>query len=350
MPDLPRPASKPLDPAALTRRWYPDLEIRAVRRLEGGWMNDVFAIESDLGTFVLRILQPEATEPMTAWSHAFLDRIAPQLTTVQPPLRTPAGSSYVLLPPARSEAPSTIDEGDAEGRRIATLERFIEGRLGQRDTGADRAPAARALGTLHTAIVEATTTTRFASRPGYPAFVDLDWRENRWWSWSSIDRALITSRVDITPIERALEEIPALLRSVDPTPLPTHPIHADYHEENLLLTEGVPDPEVVAIIDWDETRLDWRVWDIANALWSLCRNDTNTALIPAASAAFLETYESTGPAILDAERALIPLCTRSTRLFEALWGLGEMQRGHAGWHYLEQNIHAISALPDLELG
>ena len=107
---------------------------------------------------------------------------------------------------------------------------------------------------------------------------------------------------------------------------------------------------MAAIIDWDECRLDWRVWDIANGLWSLCRDEANTGLVPSEATRFLAAYESAGPAVLSEERALIALCTRATRLFEALWGLGEMQRGHTGWYYLQQNIVAIEGIGEPELG
>ena len=289
-------------------------------------MNDVFGVDSEDGPLVLRVLQPEATPEMTDWSHQLLRRIASRLPNVQPPLRTPEGAT-------------TAEVGD----RLATLERFVEGRLGNR-SGSDIEPAARALGALHTVLAEVDDVP---SRPGYPAFADLEWRENRWWSWSSVDRDLVASRVDIEVIERALEEVPPALASVDATALPLHPIHGDYHEENLLLAQS---GEVAAIIDWDECRLDWRIWDVANGLWSLCRNGANTGLVPSDAARFLGAYESTGPAVLDEERVLVALCTRATRLFEALWGLGEMQRGHAGWDYLQQNIIAIDGIDELNLG
>jgi Ser/Thr protein kinase RdoA (MazF antagonist) len=227
--------------------------------------------------------------------------------------------------------------------RLATLEPFVAGRLGNR-AGTDLEPAARALGTLHRALAEVRD---LGQRPGYPAWTDLDWRENRWWSWSRADRDALSARVAVEVLDRAIEEVPVALASVDATGLPTHPIHADYHEENLLIGAG---GEVAAIIDWDECRLDWRVWDVANALWSLCRNDTNTALIVPAAMTFLEAYEFTGPAVLPEERALFTLCTRATRLFEALWGLGEMQRGHPGWDYFQQNVAAIAGLEELDLG
>ena len=330
MSDISDPGPTDLNTTELVRRWFPDVSAPNARRLEGGWMNDVFALDTDAGPFVLRLLQPEATEEMTAWSHGLLDRIAPRAPTVLAPLRTPTGASYVP-----SEA------------RLATLERFVNGRLGTR-TGADRAPPARALGALHRALSEVQD---LPPRPGYPAWVDLDWRENRWWSWSRADRDALGARVGIEVLDRAIEEVPVALSAVDSSALPTFPIHSDYHEGNLLIVEGGPtDGEVAAIIDWDETRLDWRVWDVANALWSLCRNDTNTALIAPAAAAFLEAYESTGPPVLSNERGLVTLCTRATRLFEALWGIGEMQRGHTGWDYFEQNVAAIAGIEELDLG
>lgn len=316
-----------LDPRALVDHWLPGAAVHGERRLTGGWMNDVFGLETDDGQVVLRVLQPETKPAMTAWSHALLDRIAPRMPMVVAPMRTPDGDSTVEV-----------------GGRLATLERFVDGRLGNR-SGSDIEPAGRALGGLHRVLGE---VTEVESRPGYPGWLDLDWRENRWWNWSAADRGMIGARVDLGVLDRAIEEVPGELASADGASLPTMPIHADYHEENLLVGD---DGEVAAVLDWDECRLDWRAWDIANGLWSLCRNEGNTNLVGRQARTFLESYEAaSGAAILPAERAVFGLCTRATRLYEALWGIGEMQRGHAGWDYLEQNVHAIAGLGELDLG
>lgn len=312
--------------AELVQRWFPGVEVAGVRRLEGGWMNDVFGLETAAGRLVLRVLQPETTPAMTAWSHALLDRVAPRLATVLAPIRTPAGDSLV------------VQDG-----RVATLERFVAGRLGNR-SGSDVAPAGRALGALHRVLLD---VGELEARPGYPGWTDLDWRENRWWSWAAADRAAIGARVDIAVLDRAVEEVPVALGAVDARSIPVMAIHADYHEENLLVGD---DGEVAAIIDWDECRVDWRAWDIANGLWSLCRNEGNTNLVGSQASAFLESYESaSGLGVLAAERAVFALCVRATRLYEALWGIGEMQRGHAGWDYLQQNVAAIAGIGELAL-
>lgn len=316
-----------LDPAGLVQRWFPGLAVTDVRRLEGGWMNDVFGLETEVGSLVLRALQPETTAAMTEWSHALLDRVAPELPTVLAPLRTPEGESTA----------------EVDGR-LATVERFVNGRRGNR-SGSDVEPAARALGALHQMLLDVDD---LEGRPGYPRWAEMDWRENRWWSWSAADREMIGARVDLEVLDRAIEEVPLALGAVDGGVLPTMAIHADYHEENLLVGG---DGEVAAIIDWDECRLDWRAWDIANGLWSLCRNEANTNLVGEQARAFLEGYESTsGLGVLPAERAVFGLCVRATRLYEALWGVGEMQRGHAGWDYLEQNVYAIAGIGELDLG
>ncbi len=316
-------------------RWFPGLEVHGVRPLEGGWMNDVFGLESAVGPLVLRVLQPETTAEMTAWSHSLLDRVAPRLPTVLAPIRTPEGASMV----------------EVDGR-LATLERFVDGRLGDR-SGRDVEPAGRALGALHRTLLEAgDLADELGARPGYPSWTELDWRENRWWSWGGVDRGMVEARVDLGVLDRAIEEVPGELASVASSAagraLVTMPIHADYHEENLLVGG---DGEVAAIIDWDECRVDWRAWDVANGLWSLCRNEGSTNLMGWQARAFLESYEAaSGVGVPAEERAVFALCVRATRLYEALWGLGEMQRGHAGWDYLQQNIAAIAGIGELDLG
>jgi Ser/Thr protein kinase RdoA (MazF antagonist) len=246
------------------------------------------------------------------------------------------------------QAPAPLEAADGgtwiddEGR-VASLWPFIEGRPMDRHSASDRAAAGRMLGSLHTALAEVRGRE---SRPGYSALVEADWLENRWWSWSGADLSDVRERVEIETFERALEEVPEALRSLQSESLPRIPVHGDYYEGNLLIGE---DGEVSAVLDWDECRLDWRAWDVANALWSFCRNDSNSGLDDELAAQFLEAYEPMAGALLAGERAAMGLLIRASRLWEALWGLGEMQRGRTGWDYFELNVSAVEGLRGFEL-
>ena len=156
----------------------------------------------------------------------------------------------------------------------------------------------------------------------------------------------IGERVDLRIFDRAVEEVPEALRALNNDALPRVLIHGDFYEGNLLIGD---DGEVAAVLDWDECRLDWRAWDVANALWSFCRNETNSGLDREAATAFLAAYEPLGGALFAGEREAMGLLVRASRLWEALWGLGEIQRGHAGWDYFELNVAAVEGLSGFEL-
>ena len=324
-----------MDVAELVGRWLPEARVISVEPLSGGFVNEMERVETDVGTFALRTCVSQTTAEMVAWEHALLERVTPSVPEVVGPLATSDGATFVE------------DEG-----RVISLWPFVEGRAMDPGDAGDLLVAGRILGRLHTALSEVRDT---GARPGYPALAAADWHENRWWSWSGVDleslRAAgmpldIGERVDLRIFDRAVEEVPEALRALNNDALPRVLIHGDFYEGNLLIGD---DGEVAAVLDWDECRLDWRAWDVANALWSFCRNETNSGLDREAATAFLAAYEPLGGALFAGEREAMGLLVRASRLWEALWGLGEIQRGHAGWDYFELNVAAVEGLSGFEL-
>ena len=324
-----------MDVAELVGRWLPEARVISVEPLSGGFVNEMERVETDAGTFALRRCVPETTAEIAAWEHALLERVRPSVPEVVAPLAALGGATFVE------------DEG-----RVISLWPLVEGRAVDRRDSGDRLAAGRILGRLHTALSEVRHT---GARPGYPALAEADWHENRWWSWSGVDlESLGTTEmpmdigegVDLRIFDRAVEEVPLALRALNNDAFPRMLIHGDFHEGNLLIGD---DGEVAAVLDWDECRLDWRAWDVANALWSFCRNETNSGLDREAAAAFLGAYEPLAGALLVGEREAMGLLIRASRLWEALWGVGEMQRGRAGWDYFELNVAAVEGLGGFEL-
>jgi len=316
-----------MDGDELLRLWLPDARLISVEPLSGGFVNEVSRVETDSGSFVLRRRVPETTAEMVAWEHSVQASVALRVPEVVAPLATSDGATLIE------------DEG-----RVVSLTRFVEGRAMDRLDSGDRAAAGRALGRLHAGLAEVRGV---GARPGYPALVESDWRENRRWAWRDMDLKEMGGRVNLPIFEQAVEEVPEALRALDGDALPRIPIHGDFYEGNLLIGE---DGEVAAILDWDECRSDWRAWDVANALWSFCRNESDTGLDEESAAALLDAYEPECGALLSGERAAMGLLIRASRLWEAMWGLGEMQRGYAGWDYFELNVSAVEGLSGFELG
>lgn len=307
--------------------WLPDARLLSVEPLSGGFVNEVSRVETDAGTFVLRRRVPETTAEAVGWEYSLQASVAARVPEVVTPLATSDGATLIE------------DEG-----RVVSLTPFVEGREMDRLDSGDCLAAGRALGRLHAGLSE---VRGMGARPGYPALVEADWRENRWWSRRAMDLKEMGGRVNLPIFEQAMEEVPEALLALDGDALPRIPIHGDYYEGNLLIGE---DGEVVAILDWDECRSDWRAWDVANALWSFCRNESDTGLDKGLAAALLDAYEPECGALLAGERAAMGLLIRASRLWEAMWGLGEMQRGRAGWDYFELNAAAVEGLRGFELG
>ena len=308
-------------------RWLPGVRVDSVEPLTGGDVNAVYRVDAGAGTYALRVYAAETSAEMVMWEHSLLGRITVTAPEVVAPLMTADGATFV----ERDE-------------RVVSLWPFVEGRRLDRLVESDRLAAARMLGRLHAVLRD---LGRVESRPGYPRWADLDWREHRLWSWSRANRAEIGARVNLGKFERALEELPAAVRELDSSELPRMAIHGDYYSDNLLLADG----EVSAVLDWDECRVDWRAWEIAGAVWSFCRDESRVAVDSTMAAAFLEEYERAGGVATAAERATFELLMRAARLWEALYVLGEIQRGvGADWEYFEMNVLAMDRLRGLEIG
>jgi len=159
---------------------------------------------------------------------------------------------------------------------------FVEGRCPSRFRREHRVAAAHSLARIHHA---AATIVDPPPRAGWPAWHHRHWSQNRAWSWPALRRvlpaaAVVPDRVDpaalAASIERHLEVLPVALRELAHRPWATHPLHGDYTKGNL----HVRDDRVVAVFDWDESRVDWRAWDIADAAWAFSRRVATTASTP----------------------------------------------------------------------
>ena len=100
--------------------------------------------------------------------------------------------------------------------------------------------------------------------------VSLNWHENRLWNWTDgkEDLARKVGASTAATIDAGLADCRRELSRLAEHGWPVMPLHGDYYEENLLIGGRT----VTGIVDWDEFRVDWRAWEVSNALWSFCRN------------------------------------------------------------------------------
>lgn len=315
-----------MDIPRLVGRWLPGVTVNSIEPLDGGDVNEVYRVEAGVEKYVLRVYAAETSTEMVGWGHALIGRVAASVPETIAPLSMSTGATFI----------------ERDGR-VASLWPFVDGRRLDRSVTSDRLAAARILGRLHAAL---GGLDGIEARPGYPRWADVDWRAHRLWSWSRADRTEIGARVDLDSFERALGELPAALRELSDAALPLMAIHGDYYSDNLLLADG----EISAVLDWDECRLDWRAWEIAGAVWAFCRDASRVAIDSTMAAAFLEEYERAGGVATEVERAEFRLLMRAARLWEALYVLGEIQRGvGADWDYFEMNVAAMERLRGFDL-
>jgi Ser/Thr protein kinase RdoA (MazF antagonist) len=293
----------------------------SIARLDGGHLNDVYLVEGQTGRRVLRVCVAETTLASLEWEHELMaaldDRRVPQ------PIPTISGSTVVAL--------------QVNGAtRLCWLSPYLEGSHLRADEPAHARAAATALAQLHRRL----QPIEVGARPTRPALLDLDWRENTWWSWSRRGETPLgperLKRLDVA-VEDAARELERLAR----IGWDVQPLHGDFYAGNLRVDAG----RISAIFDWDEARIDWRACDVADALWAFCSNEERTGFDEARASQFLDTYADAADPLEPSERDALPTLIRIRRTWEALAGLGEAQRGREfDLDYLDASLRAIESL------
>jgi Ser/Thr protein kinase RdoA (MazF antagonist) len=123
----------------------------------------------------------------------------------------------------------------------------------------------------------------------------LNYYSNRWWNWGTIQayirEAIPDEACEIEPawiLDRlmvSLEEITRSVQTLQQLDLPLLQVHGDFYRRNLIIFNG----RIAALIDWDETRVDWRAWEIGRAVWEFCKT-AQCELNLTAARDFIEAY------------------------------------------------------------
>jgi Ser/Thr protein kinase RdoA (MazF antagonist) len=303
--------------------WLGASEILSIEPVEGGYVNKVYRVEARDGLFALRVYSPLTTPEMACAEHALLARVAAHMPEVPAPIPAPA---------LNTDCPTLVSR--------ASLSPFIDGHLPDRTNTAHRVEAARTLGRLHTVLA---SLDGVPSRASHPALADLNWHENRLWEWPAGRRIVVREAGEdaAAMIEDGLAKCETELARLARQGWARMPVHGDYYEGNLILAGG----RIRGVVDWDEFRVDWRAWEASNALWSFCRNAASDGFDRDATRSFLAAYEESGQRLLDSERTEMVTLIRLTRLWEALYTVGEAQRGGTpDWAYFAANLRAFETL------
>jgi Ser/Thr protein kinase RdoA (MazF antagonist) len=219
-----REPSLVVDPADIAAHW--DIDLSAPFEPLATIRNLVFRS----GEYVVR--EANATPDNVAWEHELLTFIAPDVPEVVPPLAAQDGSTFLV----RNGA-------------VVSVEPFVEAELAERSDPAVIAAVPRVLARIHRACTE---WPGVRPRPGRPSLREQDWVVNETWDWNELERSPLLEH----SYEAALEWV------ASPPPLTESAIHADFHPDNLLATDG----RIKAVLDWELARLDWPAFDLAAAV------------------------------------------------------------------------------------
>ncbi len=260
---IPRSATdfqQPVDPAELRRvvpDRLPDRTVRAIVELDSGLFNNTYRVDTDDGTFVLKVA-PHTDVPVYFVERHLMERertLAPRLEAAHPLV------------------PEYVSFFDVDGRH-AFLQRFVPGRLWHAVesslTEAENAELWRQLGDL-ARTVHAQTGDRF----GYPApFVDAP-------SWSEfVGRNVAGLAEDCRRLDRLHPEVedylgllPRFRARLDEVTEPRL-LHGDLWPRNVLIDGGGSEIRIVGVIDgerafWGDPLADWVLilYGVPEAFW-----------------------------------------------------------------------------------
>jgi len=253
------------------------------------------------GDVVLRVEQrdPESV----AWEHELTGFLAHDVPEVVTPLAALDGSTFA----------------ETDGIVVSVLP-FVEGTSLDRDDGAQRLEVARLLARLHW-----VGRVWKRPRPDRPPFADLDLETNAWWDVRIIEMPPVLARA----YERSCKWLAAAPW------LGLGAVHGDVYRGNLRVRDG----RIRGILDWEDARVDWPAWELANATWEFCKDEACDQLDPERSSRFLNAYaEAEGPGELGPFDDLL----RLRLVADALHSLTAAARGER-WspQYLEHLLRAL---------
>jgi Ser/Thr protein kinase RdoA (MazF antagonist) len=278
---------------ATGRRTVLPLPDGSPERLTGGYKNELLRY----GDVVLRL--EKTTLESARWEHRLLRTLAPQLPEVVAPI---AG-------------PTLWDDG-----RVASLWPFVAGGDLDRDDPRQRRDLADTLARLH----RAGLGPECGQRPGAASWDERDLVRNAWWDWELVEKPGVL--VD------AYDELVAYL--ADPPDLVAAVVHGDVYRGNVRVLRGL----IVGLVDWEDARIDWPAWELANATWEVCR--IGDALDDRRAHDFVEAYVSAGgPGETEPFAAML----RFRLVADLLYSLTSKARGEAfDQDYVDHLLRALA--------
>jgi Ser/Thr protein kinase RdoA (MazF antagonist) len=269
------------DPDGIAERWGL-APLAAPEPLTSGHRNALLRC----GDVVVRLERTDAES--AAWEHELLAFLAHDVPEVVVPLTARDGSTF-----------------SASDGVIVSVLPFVAGEPLDRGDEDQRLQLARLLARLHW-----VGAAWHRPRPGRPSFADADVEVNAWWDWRIVDKpAVLTRAFECTRVW--LAAAPALAYGA---------VHGDIYRGNLRVRDG----RIVGLVDWEEARVDWPAWELANATWEVCKDMSRDELDRERAEHFLAAYADAGG---PGERKPFEPLLRLRLLADALYSLTSKARG-----------------------
>lgn len=310
--------------------------------LAGGEWNQVFRVDCDKSSFVLRISHSTNTVASLAYEHRLLQFINQRVPEVPAPIMTHDGSTYLQ-----------------HNGLLITLFPFMPGRMLNNDKEAECMMAARMFARLQQVGLEYPD---LSLRPNKSRFCELDWENNDWWRWNEVED-LLFHRTDAfldtvsDPDRRALaEQIFAkrtfiarereLLRDWVATlqDSPQAPLfaatHCDYWCNNILVKDG----QISAVVDWDDCKAEWLFYALGRATWDFSKDRCQHRLNAKKAVRFLQAYQAAGGPVPSKEVELLIPVMRCVCIIEVLIGLQDATK----FGLNDNTLHHLLSLENLQ--
>lgn len=313
--------------------------------LTGGWWNEVFRLPTDCDALVLRVFHRRTKTQNAVYQHALMRFLAESLVEVRAPLVARDGSTFFHY-----------DD------RLVCLLPLVPGEIASRESAEHRNNAAQVLAGLHRAALSFPANI---PPPRYAPMWEFDWTRNDWWNWFEIHKLLekgadklvqllpqkseqsilaaseiINRKTQIGEERRNFQARFAEIKSA--RSLLAAPTHGDFYAGNVLVDGG---GRVSAVIDWDEARPDWLVYELARATWEFCRLKKEKTLDESRTFDFLKSYTEAEGVVSPADFDLLIELMRAVRLQEVLFALAETMRGE--FFDLEYTLFNLLSLENL---
>lgn len=285
----------------------------AVHFLASGMLNQSWHVETGDGSCVLRISRPERTREQVAYEHQLLRRLKDQVREMVAPVLGRDGETVQFW-----------------AGHILSLFPFVHGAGGELVESDVRWPqSAHILARLHRASLDHVL---LGQRPGFRSFDD-EWR-SIWHEVSPVlhrdldgrdgfDELFSALASDVVRLERWLDDLPERDRT-----LVHATIHGDFNPRNVIFR----DDNVVAVIDWDECRLDPIAWEVAQCAFEAPEIDPF---------AFWSAYLEAGGPLLPRDVDLLPSLARIGALLQLQYTVKD---GRATPHAMQQVEDIITEL------